>query len=87
MGLCCANPPLSRLAKVLTKFALEGARVVLGTYDWGTAGEQAYWRRLLYRMMVAERNSPTALSTLLKTVRRLCLPLNGAVCCPSLMAL
>ena len=29
MGLCYANPPFSQLAKVLTKIALKGARVVL----------------------------------------------------------
>ena len=33
MGLCYANPPFSQLAKVLTKIALEGARVVLCTPD------------------------------------------------------
>ena len=31
MGLCYANPPFSQLAKVLTKIALIGARVVLCT--------------------------------------------------------
>ena len=31
MGLCYANPPFSQLAKVLTKIALKGARVVLCT--------------------------------------------------------
>ena len=34
MGLCYANPPFSQLAKVITKIALEGARVVLCTPDW-----------------------------------------------------
>ena len=38
MGLCYANLPFSRLSKVLTKIALEGARVVLCTPDWGTKG-------------------------------------------------
>ena len=52
MGLCHANPPLSQLAKVLTKIALEGARVILCTPDWGTTGEHAYWRRLLDHMTV-----------------------------------
>ena len=42
MGLCYANPPFSQLSKVLTKIALEGARVVLCTPDWGTTGEHAY---------------------------------------------
>ena len=40
--LCYANPPFSELAKVLTKIALQGARVVLCTPDWGTSGEHAY---------------------------------------------
>ena len=51
-GLCYANPPFSQLAKVLTKIALEGARVVLCTHNWGTTGEHAYCRRLLDRMTV-----------------------------------
>ena len=50
MGLCYANPSFSQLAKVLTKIALEGARVILCTPDWGTTGEHAYWGRLLDRM-------------------------------------
>ena len=29
MGLCYANPPFAQLAKVLTKIALAGARVLL----------------------------------------------------------
>ena len=33
MGLCYANPPFSQLAKVITKIALEGERVVLCTPD------------------------------------------------------
>ena len=33
MRLCYANPPFSQLAKVLTKIALEGARMVLCTPD------------------------------------------------------
>ena len=41
MGLCYTNPPFSQLAKVLTKIAFEGARVVLCTIDWGTTGEDA----------------------------------------------
>ena len=44
MGLCYANPPFSQLAKVLTKIALEGARVILSYPDWGTTGEHAHWR-------------------------------------------
>ena len=42
MGCCYANHPFSQLAKVLTKIALEGARVILSTPDWGTTGEHAY---------------------------------------------
>ena len=52
MGLSYANPPFSQLAKVLTKIALEGATVIVCTPNWGTTGEQAYWRRLLDRMTV-----------------------------------
>ena len=39
MGLCYANPPFSQLAKVLTKIALEGARVVLCSPERGSTGE------------------------------------------------
>ena len=52
MGLCNVHPAFSQLAKVLTKVALEGARVILCTPDWGTTGEHAYWRRMLDRMTV-----------------------------------
>ena len=58
MGLCYANPPFSELAKVITKIALEGARVVLCTPDWGTTGEHAYWRRFLDRMTVGRTELP-----------------------------
>ena len=58
MGLCYANPPFSQLAKVLTKIALEGARMVLCTPDWATTGEHAYWRRLLDRMTVGRTELP-----------------------------
>ena len=50
MGLVYANPPFSLLAKVLTKIAYEGGRVVMCTPDWGCSGEHAYWRRMLDRM-------------------------------------
>ena len=43
MGLCYANPLFSQLAKMLTKIALEGARVVLYSPDGDTTGENAYW--------------------------------------------
>ena len=52
MGLACANPPLSLLAKVLTEIAYEGERVVMCTPDWGCSGEHVYWRRMLDRMTV-----------------------------------
>ena len=58
MGLCYANHPFSQLAKMFTKIALEGARVVLCTPDWGTTGEQAYCRRLLNRMTVGRIELP-----------------------------
>ena len=58
MGLCYANPPFSQLAKVITKIALEGARMVLCTPDWGTTGEHTYWRRLLDRMTVGRTELP-----------------------------
>ena len=58
MALCYANSPFSQLAKVITKIALEGARVVLCTPDWGTTGEHAYWRHLLNRMTVGRTELP-----------------------------
>ena len=58
MGLFYANPRFSQLAKVLTKFALEGARVILCTPEWGTTGEHTYWRRLLDRMTVGRTELP-----------------------------
>ena len=42
MWLCYANPPFSQLLKVLTNIALEGARVVLCTPNWGTIGQHAF---------------------------------------------
>ena len=46
------SPLFSLLAKVLTKIAYEGGRVVMCTPDWGCSGEHAYWRRMLDRMTV-----------------------------------
>ena len=43
MRLCYADPPFPQLSKMLTQIALEGARVILGSPDWGTTGEHAYW--------------------------------------------
>ena len=58
MGLAYAPPPFSLLAKVLTKIAYEGGRVVMCTPDWGCSGEHAYWRRLLNRMTVGRVRLP-----------------------------
>ena len=58
MGLCYANPPFSEPAKVLTKIALEGRRVVVCSPDWGTTGEPAYWRRLLDCLTVGRTELP-----------------------------
>ena len=52
MGLAYANPPFSLHAKVRTKIAYEGGRVVMCTPDWGCSGEHAYGRRMLDRMTV-----------------------------------
>ena len=56
MGLAYANPPFSLLAKVLTKIAYEGGRVVKCTPD--CSGEHAYWRRMLDRMTVGRVQLP-----------------------------
>ena len=58
MGVAYANPPLSLLAKVVTKIAYEGGRVVMCTPDWGCSGEHAYWRRMLDRMTVGRVQLP-----------------------------
>ena len=58
MGLCYANVAFSQLAKVLTKIALEGARVVPCTPGWGTTAEHAFWRRMLDRMTVGRTELP-----------------------------
>ena len=52
MRLCCANPPLCKLAKVLTRIALQRARVVLCTLEWSPEGGHTLWRRLLDCMTV-----------------------------------
>ena len=57
IGLAYANPPFSLLAKVLTKIAYEGGRVMC-TPDWGCSGEHAYWRQLLDRMTVGRVQLP-----------------------------
>ena len=58
MGLAYANPPFSLLAKVLTKIAYEGGRVVMCTPDWGCSGEHAFWRQLLDQMTVGRAQLP-----------------------------
>ena len=57
-GSCYVNPSFSQIARVLTKIALEGARVVLCTPDWGTTRENAYWRRLSDSMTVGRTELP-----------------------------
>ena len=58
MGLAYANPPFSLLARVLTKIAYEGGRVVMCTPDWGCSGEHAYWHRMLDPMTVGRVQLP-----------------------------
>ena len=83
LGLCYASPPFSQLSKVLTKIALEGARLVLCTPYWGTKGDMpiggACWTVSQWEVL----NCPTAKSTLLRTLMRPCPPQNEAVSCPS----
>ena len=50
MGLAYASPPFSLLAKVRTKIAYEGGRVVMCTPYCSSSGEHAYWHRVLDRM-------------------------------------
>ena len=58
MGLAYANPPFSLLAKVLTRMAYKGGRVVMCTPDCGCSGEHAYWRHLLDRMTLGRVQLP-----------------------------
>ena len=58
MGLAYANPPFSLLAKVITKIAYEGGRLVMCFPDWGCSGEHAYWRQLLNQMTVRRVQLP-----------------------------
>ena len=58
MGLAYANPPFSLLAKVLTKIAYEGGRVVMCIPDWNSSGEHACWHRMLDRMPVGRVQPP-----------------------------
>ena len=61
MGLAYANHPFSLLAKVLTKIAYEGGRVVMCTPDCSCSGGHAYWRPLLDRMTVGRVQLPNGL--------------------------
>ena len=83
MGLCYANPPFSQLAKLLTKIALEGARVDLCTPDWGTTGEHAYWRRLFDRMTVGRTELPNNPIYVPEDSQETMPAPNAAVSCPS----
>ena len=58
IGLAYANPPSSLLAKVPTKIAYQGGRVVMCTPDWGCSGGHAYWRRMRDRMNVGRVQLP-----------------------------
>ena len=58
MGLAYAKPPFSLLAKVLTKIAYEGGRVVMCIPNWGCSDEHAYLRQLLDRMTVGRVQLP-----------------------------
>ena len=58
MGLAHASHAFSLLAKVLTKIAYEGGRVVMCTPHWGCSGEHAYWRLMLDRMTVGRVQLP-----------------------------
>ena len=83
MGLCYANPPFPEPARVLTKIALEGARVVLCTPDWGTTREHAFWRRLLDRMTVGRTELPNGPIYVPEDSQETTAPGNWAVSCPS----
>ena len=58
MGLCYAKPAFSQLSKGLTNIALEGARVVMCTPDWGPTGEHTFLRRLFDRVSVRRPEVP-----------------------------
>ena len=58
MGLCYASHPFSQLAKVLTRIALEEARLILCTPNWRTTRKPALWDRLLDRMTVGRTELP-----------------------------
>ena len=49
---CWANPPFSKLVEVMHKVALDEAKIVICTPDWGRSGGAKEWRELLDRMTV-----------------------------------
>ena len=49
-GLCWANTPWAHILKMLTKAAVDRAKTVVITPDWGQTGEAAKWRPLLDRL-------------------------------------
>ena len=57
-GWCYANTPFSKFAKMLTKTAYEGARMVVCTHDWGPRGEHTHWRNLVERLVVSRVTLP-----------------------------
>ena len=52
------NPPFSKIARAVTKVALEKAKVVMVTPDWGVFGPTGYWRKLLDRLTVRRVDLP-----------------------------
>ena len=82
MSLAYANPPFSLLAKVLTKIASEGGRVVMCTPDWGCSGVHAYSRQMLDRMTVGRVQLPDCPPMCLRIQTQQCRPLNGPVSYP-----
>ena len=47
-----ANHPFTKLLLVLTKVAIDEARLVLVTPDWGDTGDVGKWRRILDRLTI-----------------------------------
>ena len=87
MGFCYAYLTFFQLAKVVTKNALEGARVTLCTPDWGPTGQHAYWRRLLDRMTVGRTELPHGPIYVPEDSQETMPAPEWAVSCPSWMAL
>ena len=53
-----ANPPFSKISKAVTKVALDKAKVVMVTPDWGVFGPTGYWRKVLDRLTVRRMYLP-----------------------------